>query len=189
MKAGVIGELEVIGIFFCNLIFNLEFFNVSKSSVAYTVKKYREYKNLKTSERSGCPAKINNRDKRLLKRLSMQNPHNLCQEISAAFITSDNAKISKQSVCQSLLSLGLRSYVARKKPFLTRRMKQKKLLFAKENVSKPLEFWKKVFFSDETYIGISLGSVINRIIRFKSTNPLDALQIKPTIKHPLKIMI
>ena len=75
-----------------NLIVNLEFFDVSKSSVAFTFMKYREYRNLKTSERSGWPTKINNQDKRLLKRLSMQNPHNSCQEISAAFITSEIQK-------------------------------------------------------------------------------------------------
>ena len=68
-------------------------------------------------------------------------------------------------------------------------MKFKRLQFAKKFILKPDSFWENVFFSDETYVQINLDTVMNRIRRFQSSDPLNQTYLRQTVKHPLKVMI
>ena len=52
-----------------------------------------------------------------------------------------------------------------------------------------IDFWRKVFFSDESYFAINLDSIMNRVRRFTNMNPYQKSLVKKTAKHPLKIMI
>ena len=52
-------------------------------------------------------------------------------------------------------------------------MIQKKKDFANSMIEKPDEFWKDVIFSDESYIEINFGSVINRVRRFSSSDTIS----------------
>ena len=46
-----------------------------------------------------------------------------------------------------------------------------------------------MIYSDECYIEINLGSIINRVRRFKSSDPYNSLYIRPKVKHVAKLMI
>ena len=55
-------------------------------------------------------------------------------------------------------------FAIRKKPILAKRMRKSRLEFFNKYKNKPVEFWRKVIFSDETYIEVSLDSVMNRAV-------------------------
>ena len=68
-------------------------------------------------------------------------------------------------------------------------MKIKRLAWAKKYISKSAEFWNNIFYSDETYFEINMNSVMNRIRRFKSSNPFASNLISGKVKHPTKVMV
>ena len=59
--------------------------------------------------------------------------------------------------------LDLRSYVAKKKPHLTKSMKQRRLKFAKKFLQFSANDWKKVTFTDETMVVASLDIGVSQI--------------------------
>ena len=63
-----------------------------------------------------------------------------------------NAKskiISKSSVHRILKSKGMRYVYPKKKPFLSKKHIEKRLLFAKKHQNKSMAFWKSVIWNDE----------------------------------------
>ena len=155
----------------------------------YTIKKYNKSGSLESEHRTGRPALIDERHKRRIKRISISQPHLSSSEISIEFSKFTKQSISPQYVRKISFKSGLRSYVAKRKPFLTKNMKKKRFNFAKKYSNKTDEFWSNVVFSDESYISINLGSIINRVRRFRSSDLYSSQFISQKVKHPTKIMI
>ena len=137
--------------------------------------------------RTGAPKKITERDIRKIKRFSLENPNKSSRQISIECAIS--RKISHQYIRTILLKNDIRSYIAKKKPFLTKNMAQRRLAFAKKYRHHPLDFWHRIIYSDESYFSINLSAVMNRVRRFRSSNPFASSLISPTVKYPPKVMI
>ena len=58
--------------------------------------------------------------------------------------------ISSRTVRRRLKDVNLKSCLARRKPQINKVHKRKRLAFAKKYVNKPLSFWKKIIWSDES---------------------------------------
>ena len=58
--------------------------------------------------------------------------------------------ISSRTVRRRLKDVNLKSCLARRKPQINKVHKRKRLTFAKKYVNKPLSFWKKIMWSDES---------------------------------------
>ena len=101
----------------------------------------------------------------------------------------DKKSISSSTVQKVLFKKGLRSYVARKKPYLSYAMKKKRVAWCKQYKNMDSSFWRNVVFSDETYIEINMKKTMNRVRRFSSENRNSPRYTCPTIKHPLKVLI
>ena len=153
------------------------------------MKRYEELNSFKSRPRSGKPKKFNTHECRAVKLICLKNPELSSVEISNQFNDSNSKTISPQNVRKILFNFGLKSYAARKKPFLSKNMRYKRKLFAKNYSNLPDAFWNRVVFSDETYICINPGSVMNRVRRFRSSNVLNERYIQKTSKFPTKIMI
>ena len=67
-------------------------------------------------------------------------------------------------------------------------MKAKRLEWCKKYAGKPLDFWEKVLFSDETMICINLNSVQNKIRRFPWQSSLTPNLVRNSVKFPLNQM-
>ena len=79
--------------------------------------------------------------------------------------------------------------MASRKPFLTERMRKKRISWCKEYAEKTEEFWNRVFFADETYIHVNMTGAMNRIRRYSSESRLSPRFTSSTVKYPLKILI
>ena len=126
---------------------------------------------------------------RFIMKNALKNPHLSSKEMAQEFSSVFSESISPSYLRKILVKRGIRSYKAIKKPYLTKRMVQKRKYFADSMIDKPDEFWKDVFFSDETYIEINFGSVINRVRRFSSSDPINQKFLKNTVKFPTKVML
>ena len=100
-----------------------------------------------------------------------------------------NEPISISHTRHLLVKSGMRSYSARKKPILTKASIKKRFRFAKQFINYTEEDWRQFIFSDEAYFEINLNTIMNRVRRFRCTDPFASKFVKKTCKHPLKVMV
>ena len=155
----------------------------------YTVKKFKETKYNKSRPTSGAPKKISSGDISWILRNSAKNSGLTSTELVSELNMLEGKSISPQYLRSILYKNNLRSYKSLAKPFLTPAMKRKRLEFAKKYAEKPESFRESVFYSDETYIQINLGTIMNRVRRFRGSNPLNHIYTNRTVKHPIKGVI
>ena len=153
------------------------------------ISKFKKNGTLSNKPRSGRPKKLSDTQRRAIIRSCINDPSASSSELANDFNNySVMTKISHQLVRHILFQRGLRSYSARKKPFLTKKMMKSRIDFCKTYGSKSSEFWRSVIFSDESYCEINMNSVMNRVRRFASTTPYQPNLVQKTVKHPIKVM-
>ena len=86
------------------------------------------------------------------------------------------------------LDLGYRRTVAKKRPAITAKQKDKRLKFALENLKKYKKKWRKTLFSDESSF-VVCGNSPKWVRRRPGSDRYDPKFINPTVKQPQKLMI
>ncbi|GFX11600.1 transposable element Tc1 transposase [Trichonephila clavipes] len=81
-----------------------------------------------------------------------------------------------------LKKAGYHGHVARKKPNISVMNMQKRLDFVSEHVNKPLQFWEKVLFSDESKFCI-FGIKGRKLVWRKQDTALEKENLVPTVKY------
>ena len=170
------------------LLYFIDFFGISRSAAQKCVKRWKEERTLEPKAKPGRPSLISNRDNSMMIRAIMKEPSISSSDLARDLNIIKNNEVSPATIRRHLFRSGLRWYTALKKPFLTKKMKQKRLEWCKKYCNKPIEFWENVSFSDETMIAINLNSVMNKIRRFKTQNSLDPRFLQKFVKYPLKQM-
>ena len=117
-----------------------------------------------------------------------EDPSQSSKELADTININRIEPISSSIVRRNLCKLGLRSYSARKKPLLTRKMRKKRLQWCKKYQHKTSDFWNRVLFTDETMIELNLNSIMNRVRRFSLDNPYQKRFIAEKVKNPQKVM-
>ncbi|MCG8431896.1 MAG: transposase [Candidatus Omnitrophica bacterium] len=77
---------------------------------------------------------------------------------------------------------GLHGRVPRKKPFISKKNRVKRLKFAKQHRRKPLAFWRKVLWSDESKFNMFGSDGRMRVWR-RSGEEFTPACLSPTVKH------
>ena len=100
----------------------------------------------------------------------------------------DQIEVSGNTIRRSLRRSGLVARVRRTKLFLSKKHQKQRLAFALKYKNWTNEDWKKVCFSDESKF--ELFNTSRRQYCWKRPGaPLMSHHIKPSVKHPLSIMI
>jgi transposase len=126
-------------------------FDVSETCVHTTIRNFLQRNDATDSPRCGRPRKITEQDERYIFRKSRQNPflsnRNLAKEFNSI---NSGYTVSRETVRKILLSRGIGSYTAQRKPLLrvTDRIKRRK--WCKERLNWSVEEWSRVIFSDES---------------------------------------
>ena len=131
---------------------------MSKSAISKIIKRYRETGSVEAKRNSGRPKKFTEREERSLVRNCITNPGLSSKAIAGEYNQSnesENKTISASMVRKILFRRNLRSYRARKKPFLSDRMIKQRLEFCKRYKNFTADDWSKFIFSDESYIEIN----------------------------------
>ena len=95
-------------------------------------------------------------------------------------------KISSSTVRKRLLESGRRAMRPLKKQLLTKKMKSKRLAWAKKHKTWTVEEWKKVLFSDESHFYVR--GEHSRFVRRSIGESLNSHHVNQTVKHPQKKM-
>lgn len=101
---------------------------------------------VKSAPKSGRRRKIGPRLERRVCRASRTNPKEYATEICKKFCPT----LSPETVRRCLSRNGLGNFCARNKPALTRDHIVKRLQFKKEHAQKPISFWNKILWLDES---------------------------------------
>ena len=156
------------------------------------ISQFKNSGSVEPKKRSGRPRKFTDRDIRKVIRECIKKPEASSQSIANTFNCNNsecNKSISAESVRKILFKRGFKSYIAKKKPFLTKKMIKKRMDFCKKYSSMTTNDWSNVIYSDESYIEINMGCIMNRIRRCSFQNPYAPKFTAKTSKHPLKVMI
>lgn len=105
-----------------------------------------------TRNTRGRKKKLSERDLRAFRRVIDDNPHiqlfDLCQ-------TAPN--VHKSTISRFLLQNGITHKRALFRPYLTSQNAERRLQWALEHRNKPLEWWRRVVFSDETSVAVGMN--------------------------------
>lgn len=160
----------------------------SKSTVHYTIKRWKEIGSTNEREGRGRPQMATPRVQRSLVRLSLKDRHLTSPQLSTQLEESTGVKLQPSTVRQTLRRNGLRGCKARRKPLLTERHRKARLEWAKTHRAWSVEQWKSVLFSDESNFTIQNHNGNNWVRRRPGEEFLPECTL-PTIKHPTPVMI
>lgn len=139
--------------------------NIPKSTVGYTIKKYKDYKTLSNLPGKGRKRATNERMDRTILKLATQNRFISAPDIVKQIETRFGVKICAQTIINRLNEAGFKSRTPRKKPYVTRTHRQKRLEFALKYKDMPMSFWKKVLFSDESKFNLVASDGAQKVWR------------------------
>ncbi|XP_061196656.1 uncharacterized protein LOC133204931 [Saccostrea echinata] len=105
-----------------------EHFNVSHTVIFRLVQRWRRTGGVEEAKRSGRPRKTTEREDRLLKRLAKQSPFDTANTLRSKWNTQ--ARISRSTVNRRLNKERMRSRRPIKRPLLSQRHKEARLLWA-----------------------------------------------------------
>lgn len=152
------------------------------STVQGVIKNYKSTGSTTSKPRSGRPSTLTDREKRHIINEVQKNPKLTASKIAKDVEERFQKTICSDTVCKILKKSGYHARVARKKPFVSLINRQKRIAFAKEHISKPLDFWEKVLFSDESKFCI-FGITGRKLVWRKQGTALDRQNLAPTVKH------
>lgn len=123
-----------------------EKYNISKTGVEKICKKFKETHQVSNLPGRGSKRATTAREDTLIVRQAKIKP-----KISSVEIKDElNLNVSTKTIRRRLHEHGFTNRVSIKKPMITPKNKKKRLEFAKKYIDKPLSFWKRVVWSDES---------------------------------------
>lgn len=156
--------------------------NRTRSTVQYIIKRFENENNIENKHRNGRPKLLTVREERKILQLIQNNPRLNAPAIAKNIEEHFNKKVSSDTIRRVLKRAGLKSCIARKKPYINATNRKKRLDFAKQYIIKLPDFWNQVIFSDESKFNIFGSDGQIRIWR-KSKQELNPKNLQSTVKH------
>jgi transposase len=141
-------------------------FNLNERAVRAVIKRYNETGSELPRKHSGIKRKLVERDDRGLFRDAEKVPE-MTFEQHRAHLANVGVNVTLPTVSSAFRRLGYRSYVATKKPALTKSQKEARVKWAKEHVNWTVDQWKNVMWSDESSYFIKPPTGKKRVVRKK----------------------
>lgn len=158
---------------------------VSQKSVSRIIKQNEETGSFtpKRKGRCGRKRKTTPRDDAVIIRNSKLDPRKSSFELQKD-LQHAGVEVSAITVRRRLLEVGRKARKPLKKQLLTKKMRQKRLAWARKYKNWSVEDWKKVLFSDETHFFVQGRH--SKYVRVSEGERLSPLHFNQTVKHPPK---
>ena len=160
--------------------------NVSQPVVSITMRRFNETGGFASKKRSGRPKCTTMQTDRLIRRCVILNPSETSSQIVLQLPPS--RRISSSTVRRRLSKqFGLRAYRPAKKPLLSKKNIQDRLMFCRKFESYTAEQWSKVLFSDETNVYLFHSTA--PYVRRPPSERYNKRYCVRTVKHPGYCMV
>ena len=126
-------------------------FHISTSTVGSIIRKWKEYQTTNTLPRTSAPKKISTRALNHMTRIVSKKPPTTRKELVEE-LQAVGTSVSKHTVSNALRERGLPYSKARKVPVLSKRHIEARKIFATTFITKPVDYWHSVLWTDETKI-------------------------------------
>lgn len=156
--------------------------NKPKSTIKGIIDRFGSTKTLENQPKTGRPSVLKARNKRFIIRKIKINPKVSAQKVTEDLEKYQRLKVSSETVRKAIRDNGFHSRTARKKFFVSKVNKRKRLQFAKEYINKPVEYWHRWVFTDESKFNISGSDGNFRVWRLPNTE-LEPKNMIGTVKH------
>ena len=157
-------------------------FGVSKSTIAYIMKLFRETGDVLRRPLSGRPRKTTEKEDRMLIRLSKADPRKNAVELNTEMRNKYNVSTSVTVTKQRLRDAGLFGRRPAKKPYIKRKNQKARIRFAMEHRHWTTKQWSRVVWSDESKFNLFASDGI-RYVRRPNGERMNVKYILPTVKH------
>ena len=133
-------------------------------------------------DKTGRKMKFSQRDFRHLRLAVRRHPFSNAAQLNVECKMHGSNAVTTRTIRNYLKFLGLKCRVARRKPFVNAFQRHRRVLWAKGLIKKPLSFWKKCLYSDETKICLLGGSLNEKVYRGDGEAELSQ-HMRGTVKH------
>lgn len=151
-------------------------------TVQYIINKFKNEGNLANKAGRGRKCILTPKTKNYIIKQIKCNPKRSVPKLTAEVSNIIDQKVSVESVRRVLRKEGYNGRIARKKPFVSKVNRMKRLEFAKKYINESVEFWKTVIFSDESKFNL-FGSDGKQVVWRKPNTQLNKENLCPTVKH------
>ena len=152
-------------------------YKISKSGARKMVMKFEKENTLANLPGRGRKKKTTPHEDRRIVREVKKKGRTSTKEIKESL----NLSVSEKTIGRRLKAAGYISSYERKKPHISPKNKKKRLAFAKEHLSKPIQFWSNVLWTDESKFELFGSKKRERVWR-KSGEALLERNVKMTRK-------
>lgn len=159
-----------------------EMVNLSDSTVQSIIWRFVHENRVRDKGRCAPNKIFNLTDERYIVRKIKANPKLSAPKLATEVKNQLGKSCSAETIRRVLREHDFNGRVARKKPFISKKNQQWRLAFAKEHISKDINFWSKVIFADESKFNI-FGSDGQSYVWRKPNTELKNKNLKPTVKH------
>lgn len=154
----------------------------SFSTVRDIINKYKFQGTFKNKAGRGRKQLLNIRNKQYIIQKIKQDPKKPVKLLTAEVSNIINKPLSAETVRRVLRSEGFHGRIARKKPYISKINRMKRLAFAKKYIDKDMAFWRTVLFTDESKFNI-FGNDGKQIVWRRANTALKKNNLTPTVKH------
>ena len=155
------------------------------STVKYFLRRYKKSKSFDSKPRSGRPRATTSAQDKVLEKLSLADRQKSASQLNGEWRKKCRVVVSRQLVNLRLLAANLPARTPRRKSLKTEVIKAKRLQFALDHRDWSVDDWKRVCFTDETWMQIRENGRLQFVRRRPGEAFLPQCCISTT-KHPLK---
>ena len=155
---------------------------ISRNIVHSIIAKYKSTKCVASMWERGRERKTTANIDRIMQRKIKVGRRKSALSVKSQLKTELGLKISESTIRRRLYKVGFNGRVARKKPYVSKDNRVKRLHYAKTYLEKPLGYWNEVLWSDETKFNL-FGSDEKVVIWRITKEEMDPKCTVPTVKH------
>lgn len=157
-------------------------YQLPRSTVFGIVKRYKQNGRIEDAKRAPRKPVLSERESREIVRKVKVNPFLSAPKLREEVKEEFGKTVSTQTIRKCIRNAGLRARSARRKPLISKRNRVRRLNFARKHVSKPISFWNKVLWSDETKINLFGADGARKVWRYNG-EALKPRNLISTVKH------
>ena len=155
---------------------------IPRSSVQYIIEKYKKTKCIINLSGRGRKRKTTSAVDRIIQRKIKTDRRKSASKVKNEVENELGVVIHTNTVRNRLHDIGLNGRIARKKPYVNKINREKRIAYAKKMMEKPFDYWKNVLWSDESKF--NLFDSDSKVIVWRSVKEeFDPKCIAPTVKH------